>query len=134
LWYPSTFRPKGELKVPLQILGEIMVTPDIDEAVVESIRQELQRKTGKQVERVDGAHNRLFGPSAIFRVSPVGDAHIFVVFRPGLCRQGSSASGLVKEVAETIEALIATEPQVIEVDEKGVHQARPLRSYRITTT
>jgi hypothetical protein len=111
-----------------------MATPDIHETVVESIKQELKSKTGKQVERVEGPHHQLLGPGAILRVSSVGDTHIFVVFRPGLCRQGSPASGLVKEVAETLKLLTVTEPGVIEVDENGVHLARPLRSYRTKAT
>jgi hypothetical protein len=117
-----------------QTFGEIMATSDIDEAIVESIRQELRRRTGKQVERVDGAHGRVLGRGAIFELSSVGDTRIFVVFRPALCREGSPASAFVREVAGRLEYLPVTEPFVIQVDEKGVHDARPVRSYAAVTT
>jgi hypothetical protein len=112
-----------------------MMTLDINnEAVMESIRQELARKTGKQVERVDGIHNLRFGAGAIFRVCPVGNTHIFVIFRPSVSRQGSPASASVKEIDEALKYLTVTEPHVIEVNEEGVHPARHERSYGTKAT
>ena len=97
----------------------------------ERLQEKLSKETGKNVERINGTHSLILGPGILFKLSPVRDTHVYVLFKESFFDQRTPRSDFIKQLAQRLGNLTIIEPQVIEIDHNGVQVERSLKSYKI---